>query len=48
MSRSVTIGLAMLTGAALGGASVQALHAQAKPPLRGCLNRVLEPGCLLE
>ena len=33
MNRSVTIGLAMLTGAALGAAAVQGLHAQAKPPI---------------
>jgi uncharacterized protein (DUF1330 family) len=33
MNRSVTIGLAMLIGAALGAAAVQGLHAQAKPPI---------------
>jgi uncharacterized protein (DUF1330 family) len=33
MSRSVlTIGLSMLAGAAVGGAVVQGLHAQTKPP----------------
>jgi uncharacterized protein (DUF1330 family) len=29
----ITVGLAMLTGAAIGAAAVQSLHAQAKPPL---------------
>jgi uncharacterized protein (DUF1330 family) len=33
MNRSLTIGLAMLTGAALGAAAVEGLHAQAKPPV---------------
>jgi hypothetical protein len=33
MNRSITIGLAMLTGAALGAAAVQGLLAQAKPPI---------------
>jgi uncharacterized protein (DUF1330 family) len=33
MNRSVTIGLAMLAGAALGAAAVEGLHAQAKPPV---------------
>ena len=33
MKRSMTIGLAMLAGAALGAAAVQGLHAQAKPPI---------------
>ena len=32
MNRSVTVGLAMLAGAALGAAAVEGLHAQAKPP----------------
>ena len=32
MNRSSTIGIAMLTGAVLGAAAVQGLHAQAKPP----------------
>ena len=32
MNRYLTIGLAMLAGAALGAAAVQGLHAQAKPP----------------
>ena len=31
MSRYVTIGISMLTGAALGVAAIQTLHAQAKP-----------------
>jgi uncharacterized protein (DUF1330 family) len=31
MSRSITVGMAMLVGAALGAAAVQGLHAQAKP-----------------
>jgi uncharacterized protein (DUF1330 family) len=33
MKRSVTVGLSMLVGAALGAAVVQGLHAQAKPPI---------------
>ena len=33
MKQSITIGLAMLTGAVLGAAAIQGLHAQAKPPL---------------
>ena len=33
MNRSLTIGLAMVAGAALGAAAVQGLHAQAKPPI---------------
>jgi uncharacterized protein (DUF1330 family) len=32
MNRSITIALAMFTGAGLGAAAVQVLHAQAKPP----------------
>jgi uncharacterized protein (DUF1330 family) len=32
MNRYVTIGLAMLAGAALGAAAIQTLHAQATPP----------------
>jgi uncharacterized protein (DUF1330 family) len=32
MNRSITMGAAMLAGAALGAAAVQTLHAQAKPP----------------
>lgn len=32
MNRHITLGLALLTGAVLGGAAVQGLHAQAKPP----------------
>jgi len=32
MNRYLTIGLAMLAGAALGASAVQGLHAQAKPP----------------
>jgi uncharacterized protein (DUF1330 family) len=31
MSRYITVGLAMLAGAAFGAAAVQGLHAQAKP-----------------
>jgi uncharacterized protein (DUF1330 family) len=31
MNRSITLGIAMLVGAALGVAAVQGLHAQAKP-----------------
>ncbi len=31
MNRYMTVGLSMLAGAALGGAAIQALHAQAKP-----------------
>src|SRR5215472_8505471 len=33
MKQSLTIGLAMLAGAVFGGAAIQALHAQAKPPV---------------
>ena|SRR5437660_8385012 len=33
MSRLITVGLAMLAGAAFGAAAVQGLHAQAKPPV---------------
>lgn len=32
MNRSITIALAMFTGAGLGAAVVQCLHAQARPP----------------
>jgi uncharacterized protein (DUF1330 family) len=33
MKRYVSLGIAMLAGAALGAAAVQGLHAQAKPPV---------------
>src|SRR5712672_2443576 len=33
MNQRITIGLAMLAGAALGAAGVQSIHAQAKPPV---------------
>ena len=33
MNQRITIGLALLAGAALGAAGVQGLHAQAKPPV---------------
>jgi uncharacterized protein (DUF1330 family) len=33
MKQSMTIGLAMLAGAVFGAAAIQALHAQAKPPI---------------
>jgi len=33
MNRSITIGLSMLAGAALGAAAIQGLHAQSKPPV---------------
>ena len=33
MNRYVTVGLSMLAGAVLGGAAIQTLHAQAKPPV---------------
>ena len=33
MKQSITIGLAMIAGAVFGGAAIQALHAQAKPPI---------------
>src|SRR5205085_6909022 len=33
MKTRVTVALSMLAGAALGGAAIQALHAQAKPPV---------------
>ena len=32
INRQITVGLAMVTSAALGAAAVQSLHAQAKPP----------------
>ena len=32
MNRHITIGLAMVAGAALGAAAIQTLHAQTKPP----------------
>ena len=32
MNRHITVGLAMVAGAALGAAAVQTLHAQTKPP----------------
>jgi uncharacterized protein (DUF1330 family) len=33
MNRYITVGLAMLAGAAIGAAAVQSIHAQAKPPV---------------
>jgi uncharacterized protein (DUF1330 family) len=33
MNRYVTVGLSMLVGAVLAGAAIEALHAQAKPPV---------------
>jgi hypothetical protein len=33
MKQSITIGLAMAVGAVFGAAAIQALHAQAKPPV---------------
>ena len=33
MKRSITVGLAMLAGVALGAVAMQGLHAQAKPPV---------------
>jgi uncharacterized protein (DUF1330 family) len=33
MNRHIALGLAMVSGAALGAAAVQGLHAQAKPPI---------------
>jgi uncharacterized protein (DUF1330 family) len=33
MKRHITLGFAMIAGAALGAAAVQAIHAQAKPPI---------------
>jgi uncharacterized protein (DUF1330 family) len=33
MNQRITIGLAMLAGAALGAAGVQGIHAQSKPPV---------------
>jgi uncharacterized protein (DUF1330 family) len=33
MSTRLTIAVSMLTGAVVGGAAIQALHAQAKPPV---------------
>jgi uncharacterized protein (DUF1330 family) len=32
MNRTITVGLSMLAGATIGGAVVETLHAQAKPP----------------
>ena len=32
MNRTITVGLSMLAGVALGAAAIQTLHAQAKPP----------------
>jgi uncharacterized protein (DUF1330 family) len=32
MNRTITVGLSMLAGAAIGAAAIQTLHAQAKPP----------------
>jgi len=32
MNRTITVGLSMVAGAALGAAAIQTLHAQAKPP----------------
>jgi uncharacterized protein (DUF1330 family) len=33
MNRHITVGLAMIAGAAIGAAAVQTLYAQAKPPV---------------
>ena len=33
MKAKYTVGLSLLTGIAIGGAAIQALHAQAKPPV---------------
>src|SRR5438105_15178376 len=33
MKQSMTIGMAMLAGAAIGATAIQGLHAQAKPPI---------------
>jgi uncharacterized protein (DUF1330 family) len=33
MNRHHTVGLSMLAGAAIGGAAIETLHAQAKPPV---------------
>ena len=33
MVRHVSVGLSMLAGAVFGGAAIQALHAQTKPPV---------------
>jgi uncharacterized protein (DUF1330 family) len=33
MNRTITIGLSMLAGAALGALGIHSLHAQAKPPI---------------
>jgi uncharacterized protein (DUF1330 family) len=46
MNRSITIGLSMLAGAALGAAAISALHAQAKPVYQITLQDVSNPEAL--
>jgi uncharacterized protein (DUF1330 family) len=40
MKTRFTVALSMLAGAALSGAAIQALHAQAKPPVYVAINEV--------
>jgi len=47
MTRSLTIGMSMLAGALVGGGAIQALHAQAKPPVyQVTLQEVSDPAAL--
>ena len=44
MKTRLTVAVSMLAGAALGGAAIQALHAQAKPPVYMiAINQVTNP-----
>ena len=44
MKTRSTVAVSMLAGAALGGAAIQALHAQAKPPVYMiAINEVSDP-----
>ena len=42
MNRHITVGLAMVASAALGAATVQTLHAQAKPPAYNIVEITIE------
>ena len=47
MNRYVTVGLSMLAGGVLGGATIQALHAQKKPPVyQVTLQQVMDAAAL--
>jgi len=49
MNRYLTVSLSMLAGAALGGAAIEALHAQAKPPVyQVTLQEVSNGGALVK